>query len=78
MPANVANSDRVSSWCTAWPNSWNDVVTSPWLSSARAPAVGFGKLTTTAAIGTRRDPSAIAFDARRRTMAACLYLSGRG
>ena len=34
MPDTANSSTRVSMWCRPWPNSWNSVITSSWVSSA--------------------------------------------
>ena len=47
MPAIDGYGTRVSMWCRPWPNSWNIVTTSSWVSSAGWPlAAGGRKLQT--------------------------------
>src|SRR5690554_3507743 len=46
MPETPSCSTRVSMWCRPWPNSWNSVVTSSWVSSAGLSPTAGVKLQT--------------------------------
>ena len=46
MPATLGTLTRVSRWCRPWPNSWNSVTTSSWVSSEGWPPTAGGKLQT--------------------------------
>jgi hypothetical protein len=51
MPDTASSSTWVSMWCRPWPNSWNSVITSSWVSSAGWSPTGGAKLHTRWATG---------------------------
>src|SRR5215467_10454158 len=60
VPASIGYSASENMPCSAWPNSWNIVVTSVKLIKAGSPSAGFGRLATlytTGSFPSRRDCS---------------------
>ncbi len=61
-----------------WPNSWKNVSTSPWVSSAGLPGAGCGQLPTIALWASRTLPSGSTRRGTSGKLAKWSYLPGRG